>query len=248
MWAMQLKHPKEALRAVDLPDLGHPVVPGHEIVGRVVATGLSDSRLRPGTRVGVPWLGWTCGICSYCWSDREHSCEHARFAGYQIAGGYADQAVADQRFCFDVPESYSDQDAAPLLCAGLIGYRSLRMAGDARHLGIYGFGAAAYILTQVARHQGPRGLRVYARWRHDGTGFGATDGRSMGRRLRRGAPQPLDAAIIFAPVGPLVPAALRAIAPGGTVVCGGIHTPAIRRAALLTRKAARLPTSVMSTS
>ncbi len=200
-----------------------PLIPGHEIVGRVVATGTGAKRFRPGDRVGVPWLGWTCGVCDYCRAGQENLCERARFTGYQIDGGYADHTVADERFCFPIPEQYSDEAAAPLLCAGLIGYRCLRMAGDAQRLGIYGFGAAAHIVAQVARHQG-RAIYAFTR-------PGDTPAQDFARRLSavwaggsdEMPPESLDAAIIFAPVGALVPAALRATRPGGVVVCGGIH-------------------------
>jgi propanol-preferring alcohol dehydrogenase len=207
----------------ELADPKLPLVPGHEIVGRVKAVGREAGRFRRGDRVGVPWLGWTCGECQYCRSGRENLCERARFTGYQLDGGYAQYTVADERYCFPIPGRYTDVEAAPLLCAGLIGYRSLRMAGDARRLGIYGFGAAAHIVAQVARHQG---REVFAFTR-------AGDAAAQGFARRLGAvwaggsdelpPEPLDAALIFAPVGALVPAALRATAPGGTVVCGGIH-------------------------
>jgi propanol-preferring alcohol dehydrogenase len=207
----------------ELPARDHQVVPGHEIVGRVIAAGSSDSRFRPGERVGVPWLGWTCGVCGYCRSGRENLCPNARFTGYDIDGGYADLTVTDERYCFPVPDGYTDQELAPLLCAGLIGYRSLRMAGDARRLGLYGFGAAAHILAQVARHQG---RRVFA-FTRDGDTQAQDFARRMGAEWAGGSndapPEKLDAAIIFAPVGALVPAALRVTAPGGTVVCGGIH-------------------------
>jgi propanol-preferring alcohol dehydrogenase len=200
-----------------------PLVPGHEIVGTVSALGDAVERFAVGDRVGVPWLGWTCGACAFCRSERENLCAQARFTGYQIDGGYAEYAVADQRFCFAMPADYTDIEAAPLLCAGLIGYRSLRMAGDARRLGLYGFGAAAHIIAQVARWQG---RAVYAF-----TSPGDSDAQSFARELGAvwagGSDQPppetLDAAIIFAPVGPLVPAALRAVERGGTVVCAGIH-------------------------
>jgi propanol-preferring alcohol dehydrogenase len=207
----------------ELPELGHPVVPGHEIVGTVVDAGSSGGRFWPGDRVGVPWLGWTCGTCRFCRSDRENLCPNARFTGYQIDGGYADLVVADERFCFPIPAGYSDQAAAPLLCAGLIGYRALTLAGDAERLGIFGFGAAAHILAQVARHQG---RLVYA-FTRPGDKAAQDFARRLGAVWAGGSdtspPEPLDAAIIFAPVGALVPAALRAVAPGGTVVCGGIH-------------------------
>jgi propanol-preferring alcohol dehydrogenase len=204
-----------------------PLVPGHEIIGSVAALGQDVDRFAVGDRVGVPWLGWTCGECEFCRSDRENLCAQARFTGYQIDGGYSEFTIADQRFCFAIPAGYSDIEAAPLLCAGLIGYRALRMAGDARRLGLYGFGAAAHIIAQVALWQG---RAVYAF-----TSPGDTEAQSFARGL--GAvwaggsdeppPEMLDAAIIFAPVGPLVPAALRAVERGGTVVCAGIHMSAI---------------------
>ena len=207
----------------ELPNPKLPLVLGHEIVGRIETLGPDVSGLEAGQRVGIPWLGWTCGECKFCRSDRENLCPKARFTGYTIEGGYAEYTVADARFCFRIPESYEDVAAAPLLCAGLIGYRCLRKAGEARRLGIYGFGAAAHIIAQVARHEG---REVFAF-----TSPGDTTAQEFARRL--GAtwaggsdetpPQTLDAAIIFAPVGPLVPAALRVLERGGTVVCGGIH-------------------------
>jgi alcohol dehydrogenase, propanol-preferring len=191
-----------------------PRVLGHQIVARVE----SDGR-----RVGVPWLGWTCGECAYCRSGRENLCPRARFTGRDIDGGFAEYAVADERFCFPIPDGFPDDQAAPLLCAGLIGYRCLRMCGDARRLGLYGFGAAAHILVQVARAQD---REVYA-FTRDGDDVAQAFARELGASWAgpSGAspPQPLDAAIIFAPDGGLVPLALRAVAPGGTVVCGGIH-------------------------
>ncbi|QRO02978.1 zinc-dependent alcohol dehydrogenase family protein [Archangium violaceum] len=200
-----------------------PLVLGHEIIGRVVKAGEHARIFAPGTRVGVPWLGWSDGTCHYCLSGRENLCDNARFTGYQIDGGYADYAVADHRFCFPIPEGYPDLQAAPLLCAGLIGYRCLRMAGNAERLGLYGFGAAAHVIIQVARYQGRRV-------------FGFTrpgDVAAQDFALRLGAewagdsdvppPVQLDAAILFAPVGSLVPAALASVVKGGTVVCGGIH-------------------------
>ena len=200
-----------------------PIVPGHEIVGRVVAAGAAVTRFKAGDRVGVPWLGSTCGTCDYCTSGRENLCSDARFTGFHLDGGYAEYVLADERYCFALPAAYSDAEAAPLLCAGLVGYRSLVMAGDARRLGIYGFGAAAHIVAQVARFQG-RELYAFTR-------PGDDDARRFARGLGavwagdsdRPPPHPLDAAIIFAPVGALVPAALRAVAKGGTVVCAGIH-------------------------
>jgi propanol-preferring alcohol dehydrogenase len=200
-----------------------PLVPGHEIVGTVLAAGDEASSLRPGMRVGVPWLGWTCGECPYCRSGRENLCDRARFTGYQIDGGYADHAVADERFCFPIPPAYGDVEVAPLLCAGLIGYRALRLAGAAGRLGLYGFGAAAHIAVQVARHQGQR---VYA-FTRPGDRAGQDFARALGADWAGPSdalpPEPLDAAILFAPVGALVPAALAATAKGGTVVCAGIH-------------------------
>jgi propanol-preferring alcohol dehydrogenase len=200
-----------------------PLVLGHEIVGRVVAQRHGATRFATGARVGVPWLGWTDGTCRYCRAGHENLCDHPRFTGYDIDGGYAQFTVADERFCFALPEVYSDAEAAPLLCAGLIGYRSLMMTGDGERLGIYGFGAAAHIVAQVARWQG---RRVFAF-----TKPGDTEGQRFARELGavwaggsdEAPPEPLDAAIIFAPVGPLVPAALRACDKGGVVVCAGIH-------------------------
>ena len=200
-----------------------PLVPGHQIVGTIEEAGDGAERFQPGDRVGVPWLGWTCGECDYCTSGRENLCDRARFTGYHVDGGYADLATADERFCFPVPEGYPDLQAAPLLCAGLIGYRALRLSGDGERLGLYGFGASAHILCQVALHQG---RRVFAFTRE-----GDAEGQEFARRLGAewagavvdAAPEPLDAAIIFAPVGELVPAALRASAKGATVVCAGIH-------------------------
>jgi alcohol dehydrogenase, propanol-preferring len=207
----------------DLPERRSPVVPGHEIVGIVEEVGADVERFRLGDRVGVPWLGWTCGHCSYCTSGRENLCAAARFTGYHVDGGYADRAIADARYCFTLPAGYGDAEAAPLLCAGLIGYRSLVHAGDARRLGIYGFGAAAHIVAQVARWQG-RELFAFTR---PGDATAQAFARSLGAAWAGDSaqtpPEPLDAAILFAPVGALVPAALRAVAPGGTVVCAGIH-------------------------
>ena len=200
-----------------------PLIPGHEIVGRVAALGRNVDRFAVGDRVGVPWLGWTCGECSFCRSGRENLCAQARFTGYHIDGGYGEFTIADQRFCFAIPAGYSDIDAAPLLCAGLIGYRSLKLAGDARRLGLYGFGAAAHIIAQVARWQG---RDVYA-FTSPGDTKAQTFAHDLGAVWAGGSdqapPKMLDAAIIFAPVGPLVPAALRTVERGGTVVCAGIH-------------------------
>jgi propanol-preferring alcohol dehydrogenase len=206
----------------ELRDPKLPLIPGHQIVGEVVETGERVERFAPGDRVGVPWLGWTCGRCDYCLSGRENLCDYARFTGYQIDGGYAEYAVADHRFCFPISD-VSDLQAAPLLCAGLIGYRSLKMAGDTERLGLYGFGAAAHIVIQVARHQG---REVFA-FTRDGDEEAQNFAREMGALWAGGSSQPppeeLDAAIIFAPIGALVPAALGAVAKGGVVVCGGIH-------------------------
>ncbi len=200
-----------------------PLVPGHQIVGTVERVGEGVERFAPGDRVGIPWLGWTCGRCRYCRSGRENLCAEARFTGYQIDGGFAEYARADARYCFPVPEGYPDLQAAPLLCAGLIGYRALRMAGDAGRLGLYGFGSSAHIITQVARHQG---RRVFA-FTRDGDEQAQGFARRLGAEWAGGSgqmpPEELDAAIIFAPVGALVPLALRAVARGGTVVCAGIH-------------------------
>ncbi|MFO1206076.1 MAG: zinc-dependent alcohol dehydrogenase family protein [Burkholderiales bacterium] len=200
-----------------------PLVPGHEIVGTVQALGSGVEQLAIGQRVGVPWLGHTCGRCGYCRAGRENLCDRARFTGYDRDGGYAEYTVADGRYCFPLPAGYDDAHAAPLLCAGLIGYRSLVMAGDARRLGIYGFGAAAHIIAQVAVWQG---REVYAFTRpgdDEGQRFAVELGAKWAGESTVAAPEELDAALIFAPVGGLVPAALRATAKGGTVVCAGIH-------------------------
>jgi len=207
----------------ELPWPGHPVVPGHEIVGTVVETGPDVEQFRSGERIGVPWLGWTCGRCDYCATGRENLCDHAKFTGYDFDGGYADYTLADSRYCFALPVEYGDAEAAPLLCAGLIGYRALVMAGEARRLGIYGFGAAAHIVAQVARFQGRR-LFAFARPGDiEARKFALALGASWAGDSTELPPEPLDAAILFAPVGALVPAALRAVAKGGTVVCAGIH-------------------------
>jgi alcohol dehydrogenase, propanol-preferring len=197
-----------------------PLVLGHQVVGRVVE---GEGRFEAGQRVGIPWLGWVDETCRYCVSGRENLCDNARFTGYQLDGGYAERAVADERFCFAVPEGFSDVEAAPLLCAGLIGFRSLRLAGDAERLGLYGFGSSAHIVAQVARHQG---RRVYA-FTKPGDAEGQAFARSLGADWAGGSdespPEELDAAIIFAPVGALVRVALQALAKGGVVVCAGIH-------------------------
>ena len=200
-----------------------PLVQGHQIAGTVAEVGEGAERFEPGDRVGVPWLGWACGQCRYCTTGRENLCPRARFTGYHVDGGFADAAVADERFCFPLPAGFGDLEVAPLLCGGLIGYRALRMCGEGERVGFYGFGASAHILCQVAAHQG---RRVFAFTRP-----GDAEGQAFARRL--GAewsgpsderpPEELDAAIVFAPVGALVPLALAAVAPGGTVVCAGIH-------------------------
>jgi alcohol dehydrogenase, propanol-preferring len=207
----------------DLPDPKLPLVPGHQIVGVVEGVGEGVERFAAGDRVGVPWLGYADGTCRYCRSGRENLCDEARFTGYQIDGGYADYAVADHRFCFPISAEYPDLQAAPLLCAGLIGYRSLRMAGDARRLGLYGFGAAAHIIAQVARHQGREVFAFTSPGNEDGQRFARRLGAAWAGGSDEAPPEELDAAIIFAPVGALVPVALRAVAKGGAVVCAGIH-------------------------
>ena len=207
----------------DLTEPSLPLVPGHQIVGTVEATGEGVDSLASGDRVGVPWLGWTCGTCRYCRADRENLCERARFTGYQIDGGYAKYAVADARYVFPLPEGYPDEQAAPLLCAGLIGYRALRMAGDAERLGFYGFGSAAHILAQVVRYQGRRLFALTRPGDEEGAEFAMDLGAEWAGGSDEAPPEELDAAIVFAPVGALVPTALRAVAPGGVVVCAGIH-------------------------
>jgi propanol-preferring alcohol dehydrogenase len=207
----------------ELPDPKLPLIPGHQIVGAVEEVGGRVDRFAVGDRVGVPWLGYTDGSCRYCLTGRENLCDNARFTGYQMDGGYAAYTVADHRFCFPIPEGYPDLQAAPLLCAGLIGYRSLRAAGDAERLGLYGFGASAHIIVQVAAHQG---REVFA-FTREGDEEGQSFARELGAAWAGGSfeppPEELDAAIIFAPVGALVPAALKVVAKGGVVVCAGIH-------------------------
>ncbi len=207
----------------DLPDPKLPLVLGHEIVGSVAATGAGVERFRSGDRVGVPWLGWTCGECRYCRAGRENLCDRARFTGYQIDGGYAQYTVAAARYVFPIPRMYPDLEAAPLLCAGLIGYRSLVAAGDGSRLGLYGFGAAAHIITQVAKHQGRRVFAFTRPGDGEAQRFACEVGAEWAGDSNVPPPELLDAAIIFAPVGALLPAALRAVAKGGTVVCAGIH-------------------------
>jgi alcohol dehydrogenase, propanol-preferring len=207
-------------------ELAHPklpLVPGHEIIGTVAEPGPGATRFQSGQRVGVPWLGWTCGVCQFCRSGRENLCDQARFTGYTVDGGYAEYTVADERFCLAIPDGYGDAEAAPLLCAGLIGYRSLMKTGKAARVGFYGFGAAAHLLIQVARAQR---REVYA-FTRPGDAAGQEFARSLGAVWAGGSdvlpPVRLDAAVIFAPVGELVPRALQAVGKGGRVVCGGIH-------------------------
>jgi alcohol dehydrogenase, propanol-preferring len=207
----------------ELPDPRLPLIPGHQIVGTVERIGDHVDSFTLGERVGVPWLGWTDGECRYCLSGRENLCENARFTGYQIDGGYAGYAIADGRFCFRIPEDFPDLQAAPLLCAGLIGYRSLRFAGDAERLGLYGFGASAHIVAQVAAHEGRRVFAFTRPKDEEAQEFARGLGAEWTGSSEEAPPEELDAAIIFAPVGALVPAALRVVARGGTVVCAGIH-------------------------
>ena len=207
----------------ELTDPRLPLVPGHQIVGTVVEAGKDAQRFPVGARVGVPWLGWTCGECRQCRAGRENLCERARFTGYQIDGGYAEFASADERFCFAIPDGYPDAQAAPLLCAGMIGYRSLRIAGDGERLGLYGFGASAHIVIQLALNQGRRVFAFTRAGDNEAERFALSLGAEWAGDSMGSPPEPLDAAIIFAPAGELVPAALRATAPGGTVVCAGIH-------------------------
>jgi propanol-preferring alcohol dehydrogenase len=207
----------------ELPKPKLPLVPGHEIVGHVVELGGGVERFKAGDRVGIPWLGWTCGTCDYCRSQRENLCDRAKFIGYTLDGGYAEYTLADARFCFPIPASFSDSEAAPLLCAGLIGYRSLVKTGNAHRIGIYGFGAAAHIVAQVARYQ----IRKIFAFTRSGDAAAQKFALSLGAVWAGDSaatpPEPLDAAIIFAPAGELVPRALKAVTKGGIVVCGGIH-------------------------
>ena len=207
----------------ELPDPKLPLIPGHQIVGRVEQVGTGVEKFSIGDRVGIPWLGWTDGDCVYCRSNRENLCDRARFTGYTMDGGYGEFVVADARFCFHLPEQYDDVDVAPLLCAGMLGYRSYRKTGDARRLGIYGFGNAAHLIAQIAIYQG-REIFAFTR---PGDKAGQESARKLGTTWAGGSdempPEKLDAAIVFAPVGELVPLALRALAKGGIVVCGGIH-------------------------
>jgi propanol-preferring alcohol dehydrogenase len=206
----------------ELPDPKLPVIPGHQIVGVVEALGEGSGRFAPGDRVGVPWLGWACGECRFCRSGRENLCERAHFTGYQLDGGYAELTVADERFCLPLPGAFSDLEVAPLLCGGLIGYRALKMCGGAERLGLYGFGAAAHIICQVAVHQG---RRVFA-FTREGDAAAQSLALELGAEWAgpvAGSPEPLDAAVIFAPAGELVPRALGDVERGGVVVCAGIH-------------------------
>jgi propanol-preferring alcohol dehydrogenase len=207
----------------DLPSPKPSVIPGHEIVGRVAALGRGVSTFQIGQRVGIPWLGHTCGHCGYCATQRENLCDEPRFTGYQIDGGFATHTVADARYCFPIPDAYDDAHAAPLLCAGLIGHRALKAAGDAQRLGIYGFGAAAHIVAQIARHQGRRVLAFTRPGDSRAQAFARSVGCEWAGSSEDPAPELLEAAIIFAPVGPLVPLALKSLAKGGTLVLGGIH-------------------------
>ena len=207
----------------ELPKPKLPLVPGHEIVGTIAEKGGEAKRFKIGDRVGIPWLGWTCGECEFCRSGRENLCDRAKFTGYTLDGGYAEFTVADERFCFPIPDSYSDAEAAPLLCAGLIGYRSLRKTGEAKRLGIYGFGAAAHIVAQVAIFQGREIFAFTRPGDLEAQAFAQSLGAVWVGDSDKMPPKKLDAAIIFAPVGSLVPLALKATAKGGTVVCGGIH-------------------------
>ena len=207
----------------ELPDPSLPVIPGHEIVGTVIACGEGVSGGRLGERVGVPWLAGACGHCGYCSTSRENLCAEARFTGYQVDGGYAEHALADGRFCFALPDRYSDIEAAPLLCAGLIGYRAYRLAGDGARLGIYGFGAAAHLIAQVAVAQRRKVFAFTRPGDSHGQAFARDLGAAWAGASDESPPEALDAALIFAPAGALVPAALAAVARGGTVVCAGIH-------------------------
>jgi len=207
----------------ELPDIHYPVTPGHEIVGVVIGAGAAEMRFAIGDRVGVPWLAWTCGECPYCLAGQENLCIRARFTGYSRDGGYAQEVLADARYCLPLPADVPAARMAPLLCAGLIGYRAYRKAGDAANLGLYGFGAAAHLLVQIARHEG---RRVFAFTREEdleGQAFARSLGAVWAGSSAERPSQELDAAILFAPVGALIPAALAAVRPGGRVVCAGIH-------------------------
>jgi len=207
----------------DLTEPKLPLVPGHQIVGEVVEVGEGAERFAAGQRVGVPWLGWTCGECRYCLSGRENLCNRARFTGHDIDGGYAELVVADERFCFPIPEGYPDEQAAPLLCAGLIGYRALRLVGDAERIGFYGFGAAAHILCQVAVHQGRRVFAFTREGDDGGQAFARELGAEWAGPSDHTPPEEIDGAIVFAPVGSLMTTALRASAKGARIISAGIH-------------------------
>jgi propanol-preferring alcohol dehydrogenase len=207
----------------ELPDLKLPLIPGHQIVGHVVATGPAVDGVAIGDRVGVPWLGWTCGACRRCTTGRENLCDDGAYLGYQRDGGYADQVVADHRFCLRLPDRFPDVQAAPLLCAGIIGYRALRLAGDPENVGIYGFGGAAHIVAQVARYEGRRIFAFTRRGDHAAQAFALELGAVWAGAIGDRPPEELDAALVFAPVGEAVYEALRVLGKGGTVVCGGIH-------------------------
>jgi len=200
-----------------------PLVPGHQIVGIVARAGEGAERFAVGQRVGVPWLGWTCGECRYCLSGRENLCDGARFTGYDVDGGYAELAVADERFCFPIPQGYPDEQAAPLLCAGLIGYRALRLVGDAERLGLYGFGASAHILCQVAAHEGRRVFAFTRAGDEEGQAFARELGAEWAGSSDDAPPEEIDGAIVFAPVGPLMTTALRSSAKGARIISAGIH-------------------------
>ena len=207
----------------ELTDPKLPIVPGHEIVGVIDALGAAVTEHAAGDRVGIPWLGWSCGECRFCRDGRENLCPNARYTGYQIDGGYADYAIADASYCFALPERYDDRHAAPLLCAGLIGYRAYRMAAATRRLGIYGFGAAAHIIAQVAVHQGVEVYAFVTPGDERAVAFAREVGAVWAGYSNQPPPEPLESAIVFAPVGALVPEALSRVEPGGTVVCAGIH-------------------------
>ena len=207
----------------ELPNPKPSLIPGHQIVGRIETIGSEVKGFSVGDRLGVPWLGWTDGECAYCRSNRENLCDRALFTGYTIDGGYAEFVVADARFCFHLPDRYNDVDVAPLLCAGMLGYRSYRKTGDAHRLGIYGFGAAAHLIAQVAVYEGREVFAFTRPGDNEGQAFALSLGAKWAGGSDKMPPEKLDAAIIFAPVGALVPAALRAIVKGGSVVCGGIH-------------------------
>jgi propanol-preferring alcohol dehydrogenase len=207
----------------ELADPKLPIIPGHEIVGVIEAVGAAVHDRAPGDRVGIPWLGWSCGECRFCRADRENLCPNARFTGYQIDGGYADYAIAHASYCFPMPDRYDDLHGAPLLCAGLIGYRAYRMTAGARRLGVYGFGAAAHIITQVALHEGVEVCAFVTPGDERAVAFAREVGAAWAGYSNQPPPEPLDSAIVFAPVGALVPEALSRVAPGGTVVCAGIH-------------------------